>query len=108
MVLAIGISTWLAAITVVYRDFRFVVPFMLQIWMYVTPVIYPLSFIPQEWRWLSYLNPLTGWVEGLRASVLGTPLNWQGVGISLALTVVIFVVGLGYFEKSERRFADVI
>jgi lipopolysaccharide transport system permease protein len=107
-VVAVGMSTWLAAITVVYRDFRFVVPFMLQIWMYITPVIYPLSFIPEKWRWLTYLNPVSGWVAGLRSSILGTPIDWIGVAVSCGLTIVILMLGLRYFERSERRFADVI
>ena len=107
-VVAIGMSTWLAAITVVYRDFRFVVPFMLQIWMYITPVIYPLSFIPDQWRWLTYLNPVSGWVAGLRSSILGTPIDWLGVAVSFIMTLLILVLGLRYFERSERRFADVI
>ena len=105
---AIGMSTWLAAVTVVYRDFRFVIPFMLQIWMYLTPVIYPITFIPQELRWIIYLNPIVGWVTGMRAAVLGGPIDWLGVAISALLTLLIFWLGLRYFERSERRFADVI
>lgn len=108
MVAAIGVSTWLTAITVVYRDFRFVIPFMIQIWMYVTPVIYPVSFIPEKWRWLVYLNPVLGWVEGMRASILGRPIDWVAVGVSLLFTVLILKFGLSYFRRAERRFADVI
>lgn len=105
---AIGLSTWLTAITVVYRDFRFVLPFMIQIWMYVTPVIYPLSFIPSKWQWLLYLNPVAGWVGGIRATILGTPIQWNSVCVSLIFSVVLLIVGLRYFEKAEKRFADVI
>lgn len=108
MLTAVGMSCWLSAITVSYRDFRFVIPFMVQIWMYITPVIYPLSFIPQEWQWLAYLNPVFGWVEGIRAAILGGELNWTGIGISAGWTMVILALGLRYFERSERRFADVI
>ena len=108
MLTALGVSCWLSAITVSYRDFRFVIPFMLQIWMYITPVIYPLSFIPEQWRWLAYLNPVFGWVGGIRASVLANPIEWTGVAVSAAWTIVILLIGLRFFERSERRFADVI
>ena len=101
-------SAWLAAVTVAYRDFRFVIPFMLQIWMYLTPVIYPVSFIPEQWRWLLMLNPILGWVEGIRSAFLGKDINWMLVGSSAALTLVILFIGLKYFEKAERRFADII
>lgn len=106
--LAVGLSAWLSAVTVVYRDFRFVIPFMLQMWMYLTPVIYPISFVPQEWRWLTYLNPVVGWVEGIRASILGQPLDWVAISVSLILTLVILFFGLRHFERADRRFADVI
>lgn len=105
---ALGMSTWLAAITVVYRDFRFVIPFMVQIWMYVTPVIYPLSFVPEKWRWVIYFNPIVGWVGGIRSALLNQPIDWFGVVTSLILTALIFVLGLRYFKRAERRFADVI
>lgn len=105
---ATGLSAWLSAVTVVYRDFRYVIPFVLQIWMYVTPVIYPMSFIPEKWQWIVYLNPVLGWVEGIKSSFLGGPVDWGMVGISSVLTVGILVVGVRYFEKAEQRFADVI
>jgi len=108
VIAAIGVSTWLTAITVVYRDFRFVIPFMIQIWLYITPVIYPVSFIPEKWRWLIYLNPILGWVDGMRASILDKPIDWLGVGISAVLTGIILMFGLRYFRQAERRFADVI
>lgn len=105
---AVGFCAWLSAITVIYRDFRFVIPFMLQIWMYLTPVIYPVSFIPENWRWLIYLNPILGWVEGIRSAFLNQPINWTAVGASFIATMVILFIGLRYFNKAERRFADVI
>ena len=105
---ALGLGAWLSAISIVYRDFRFILPFVLQIWMYVTPVIYPLSFIPEKWRWLIYFNPILGWVDGIRNAFLGRPIDWFAVGISAALTVVVLTLGVYYFERAERRFADVI
>ncbi|MEO0368174.1 MAG: ABC transporter permease [Pseudomonadota bacterium] len=105
---AIGVGTWLAAVTVAYRDFRFVIPFMVQIWMYITPVIYPASFIPEAWRWLFYFNPVFGWVAGIKSSILGTPIDWVAVGSSLCLTILLIALGLKYFTHAERRFADII
>ena len=108
ILVSIGIGSWLAAVTVTYRDFRFVIPFMIQIWMYLTPIIYPLSFVPQKWQWLLHLNPMYAWISGVRASFLGEPVDQSGMLISLAFSILIFLVGLTYFEKAQRRFADVI
>lgn len=105
---ATGMSAWLSAITVMYRDFRFVIPFMLQIGMFLTPVIYPVTFIPEKWRFLIYFNPLVGWVEGIRSAILGRAIDWLAVGVSCVLTALILTIGLRYFERAERRFADVI
>ena len=104
----LGIGLWLAAITVTYRDFRFVVPFMMQLWMYVTPVIYPVSFIPESYRWLIYLNPVTGWVSGVRSAFLGMPIDWFACATSLLTSLILLFIGVRYFIKAERRFADVI
>ncbi len=105
---ALGIGTAISAITVSYRDFRFVVPFMVQIWMYITPVVYPPSFIPESWRWLLYLNPMTGFVDGFRAAFLDKPVSIAVLLISLVYASAIFYVGLKYYRKVEQRFADVI
>lgn len=104
----LGIGLWLSAITVTYRDFRFIVPFMMQIWMYITPVIYPVSFIPENFRWLIYLNPVMGWVSGARSAFLGTPIDWLACASSLFLSLILLFVGIRYFAKAEQRFADVI
>lgn len=103
-----GMGGWLAAVTVSYRDFRFVIPFMLQIWMYITPVIYPLSFIPEKWQWVMYLNPMYIWIMGIRGAFLNQSLDYQGILISLILSFLIFLIGIAYFGRTERRFADVI
>ena len=104
----LGLGLWLSAITVTFRDFRFVVPFMVQIWMYVTPVIYPISFIPEQFRWLIYLNPIVGWVSGARSAFLGTPIDWLAIATSLVISLVLFMIGIRYFSNAERRFADVV
>ena len=81
---------------------------MVQIWMYITPVIYPASFIPEHLRWLVYLNPVFGWIAGIKASILGTPIDWTAVGVSAIWAVALLYLGLRYFNKAERRFADII
>jgi lipopolysaccharide transport system permease protein len=105
---ALGVGTLLSALTVQYRDFTHITPFMLQVWMYVTPVIFPVSLVPQRWQWLLYLNPMTGLVEGFRSAFLGKPFDLPGLGISLAVAIAVFALGVAYFEKVERRFADII
>jgi lipopolysaccharide transport system permease protein len=106
--IALGVGTMLSALTVAYRDFTHITPFLVQIWMYVTPVIFPVALVPERWRWLLYLNPMTGLVEGFRSSFLGKPFDLIGLGVSFAIAVVVFVIGVAYFEKVERRFADII
>lgn len=105
---ALGVGTLLSALTVAYRDFTHLTPFMVQIWMYATPVIFPVSLVPERWQWLLYLNPMTGLVEGFRSAFLGKPFDLTGLGISFAIAVALFVIGVAYFEKVERRFADII
>lgn len=105
---SMGVGAWLAAVTVTYRDFRYVIAYLVQIWMYLTPVIYPVTFVPESWRWLLYLNPMYAWINGIRACFLGQPLDQLGVVISLIFSVFIFVTGMFYFHKAQKRFADVI
>lgn len=106
--IALGVGTLLAALTVAYRDFRFVVPFMVQIWMYATPVVYPASLVPEKWQWVVYLNPMAGVIEAFRSAFLERPFDLSSIGISLLVGVVIFIWGVAYFERVERRFADII
>jgi lipopolysaccharide transport system permease protein len=105
---ALGMGTLLSALTVAYRDFTHITPFMVQIWMYVTPVIFPISLVPERWQWLLYLNPMTGMVEGFRSVFLGRPFDLLGLSISCGIGLLIFVVSVAFFERVERRFADVI
>lgn len=105
---ALGIGTLLSALTVAYRDFNHVTPFLIQIWMYVSPVIYPVNIVPEKWRLLMYLNPVTGLIEGFRCAFLGSQFDMIGSAISISVAIVLFVLGLAYFEKVERRFADII
>ncbi|WP_048437971.1 ABC transporter permease [Caenimonas sp. SL110] len=105
---ALSVGALLSALTVAYRDFTQLTPFLVQLWMYVTPVIFPVSMVPERWRWLLYLNPMTGLVEGFRSVFLGKPFDLAGLAISMAIVSVAFVVAVAYFQKVERRFADII
>jgi lipopolysaccharide transport system permease protein len=105
---ALGIGLLLAALTAAYRDFAHLTPFLVQIWMYATPVVFPLSIVPQPWRSLLLVNPMTGFMEGLRAAFLDKPFDWFAIGCSFALAGAAFAAGLAYFARVERRFADII
>ncbi len=105
---ALGIGTFLSALNVAYRDFRYVIPFLIQFWMFATPVIYPASLVPERWQWLLYLNPMAGLIGGFRSAFLDRPFDFEALGISFTVTVIVFLVGVAYFEKVERRFADII
>ena len=105
---AVGMGLFLSALTVTYRDFRYVVPFMMQVWMLCTPIFYPPVIFPEKWRWILFLNPLSGHVEGFRAAIFGKPFAWGHIGLSFAISLLFFVVGAAYFSRTERRFADLI
>lgn len=108
MLAALGVGTLLSALTTSYRDFRYVVPFLVQTWMFATPVAYPISIVPESWRWLFYLNPMTGLIDGFRASFLGQPFNMPALLTSVVMVIAIFIISLAYFKRVERRFADII
>jgi lipopolysaccharide transport system permease protein len=108
VLIALGAGTCLSALTVAYRDLRYVVPFMVQLWMFVTPVVYPASLVPTQWRWLLYLNPMSGFIEGFRSAFLAKPFDFIGLAISAGVAICLFLVGVAYFERVERRFADII
>ncbi|MGA2410061.1 MAG: ABC transporter permease [Candidatus Binataceae bacterium] len=99
---------WLSAMNVKYRDVRYALPFMIQIWMYLTPVIYPISFIPRRWRWAAMLNPMGGIIEGFRAAIFNRPFNWTGLAVAAAITAAVFLYAAYDFRRMERAFADVI
>lgn len=106
--IALGVGIFLSALTVAFRDFRYVIPFMVQFWMFATPVVYPASLVPEGWRWLLFLNPMAGFIEGFRSAFLGKPFDWLAICISLVVAVAVFFIGIAYFEKVERSFADII
>jgi lipopolysaccharide transport system permease protein len=107
-IFAAGVGLWMSALNVKYRDVRYALPFLMQIWMYVTPVIYPVSFIPQKWRWAVMLNPLSGIIEGFRAAIFNQPFNWLGLAAAAIITLSFFIYAAYDFRRMERRFADII
>lgn len=106
---AMGVGLWLSALNVQYRDIRYVIPFLIQIWMFVSPVIYPVSMVKGKYQWLLALNPMGGVIKAYRASLLGyIPIDWFLLGLSTATIFVILVSGLFYFRRMEKHFADVV
>jgi len=108
LIAALGVGLLLSALNVAYRDFRYVVPFMLQLWFFVTPVIFPVTIVPPQWQWLLQLNPMGGTIEAFRAAVLGTTVNYSAWALSTLASSVLLFLGLIYFHRTERRFADVV
>ncbi|WOD40827.1 ABC transporter permease [Nodosilinea sp. E11] len=107
---AMGAGLWLAALNVQYRDFRYVVPFLVQFGLYVSPVGFSSSIIPERWRLLYSLNPMVGVIDGFRWAIIGgdVALYWPGFLLSLLLVILLLITGILYFRRMERTFADVI
>lgn len=106
----LGLGFWFSALTVKYRDFRHILPFLMQVGLYVSPVGFRSEVVPEEWRLAYSLNPMVGVIDGFRWAVLGgkTTLYLPGIGLSVALTLLILWGGLRYFRRTEQIFADVI
>jgi lipopolysaccharide transport system permease protein len=107
-VTALGVATILAALVVAYRDFRHVVPFLVQIGVFVSPVAFPLDVIPQKWRMAYALNPMVGVISGFRSALLGQAFSWREITVSLLSATVLLLAGLVYFRSVERRLTDII
>lgn len=106
---ASGAGMFLAALNVKYRDVKQALPFLIQTGLFLTPVIYPITQVPQKYQWVLYLNPMTGVINAMRASFLGTaPVNWPLTAISVASAIFLFAFGLYYFKGREKEFADII
>jgi lipopolysaccharide transport system permease protein len=105
-----GFGLWFSSLNVKYRDFRYIVPFVVQFGLYISPVGFSSTVVPEKWRLLYSLNPMVGVIDGFRWAILGghARLYWPGFLLSTALTVVIFLLGLRYFRNTERTFADII
>jgi lipopolysaccharide transport system permease protein len=106
---AVGVGLWLSALNVQYRDIRYAIPFLIQVWMFVSPVIYPVSLVKGNYQWLLALNPMGGVIHAYRAALLGhQPIDWQLLTLSALIIVAIFLGGLYYFRRMEKVFADVV
>jgi len=106
--LALGVGMLFAGLTVKYRDIRYTLPFVVQFWMFATPVIYPASLVPARWRWALAVNPLTGVIEGFRAALFGRPLDWGALEASVGIAIALLICAAYVFQRMERTFADTI
>ena len=107
--LAIGVGMWTSALNVKYRDIRYALPFVIQLWLFASPIIYPASLMPLKWRWVLWLNPLSGIIEGFRSSLLGTNrFDWTALGLSTVLTLAVLVYSAYTFRRMEKVFADIV
>ena len=106
---ALGVGLWLSALNAIYRDVRYVVPFLIQFWMFASPVAYPSSLVPTQWRWLYGLNPMAGVIEGFRWALAGrgTPPG-RLIVVSTMMVLAILLSGIAYFQKMETTMADVV
>ena len=107
-VLALGLGLLIAALNVKYRDVGIVLPVVLQLWMFVSPILYPSTLVPGEWRGLYALNPLVGIVDGFRASIFGQPFNWRALAVTALVSLCLLVYSAYTFRRYEKGFADVI
>jgi lipopolysaccharide transport system permease protein len=107
---ALGFGLWLSALNIKYRDFRFVLPFIIQIGLYVSPIGFSSSIVPEKWRLLYSLNPMVGVIDGFRWGLLDgkSSLYLPGLYASVIITMIVFVTGLRYFRRTEKSFADLI
>lgn len=110
MITALGVGFWLSAMNVLYRDIGYVLPFLTQFWMTLTPIAYPASLLPEQWRLVYALNPMTGVVEGFRWALLGSTASVPTgmLAVSTTISIIVLITGLYYFKRMERRFADMV
>jgi homopolymeric O-antigen transport system permease protein len=103
-----GFGMWVSALNVRYRDIGVILPVFIQLWMFVSPVAYPVNLVPAKWRWLYFLNPLAGIIEGFRAAILGLEFNWGPLAYATVITFVLFIYSAYAFRQMEKSFADII
>jgi lipopolysaccharide transport system permease protein len=108
VVFTLGVGQFLAALNVNYRDIKHALPFIVQLGLFVSPVVYPISLVPEQYRWIISINPMAGIIETTRALIAGRALPWESLGIAVVVTILVFIFGLYYFQNTARRFADVI
>ena len=105
---ALGVGTFISALNTAYRDFRYISQFMIQMWKWVTPVVYSVTVVPEGWRWALSLNPMSGIIDSYRSAILGKPFDWPNLGISMVVAVAGFMAGVFVFRRLERQFADIV
>ena len=105
---AIGFGIFVAALAAMYRDFRHIIPFLVTLIFFVTPVIYPPSIINSRYEFLIHFNPLSGIITGFRSAILGHPFDWLALLLSFSILIIVFLIGIIYFNQAERQFADVV
>jgi lipopolysaccharide transport system permease protein len=106
LALAVGMLT--SALNVKYRDVRHALPFLVQLWFFATPIVYPTTIVPARWRWVMALNPTSGLIDGYRAAVFGTGFDFQALGISSTITLALLVYSAYTFRRMEKTFADIV
>jgi len=109
VITALGVGLWLSAMNVLYRDIGYMIPYITQLWFYLTPIVYPASKVPEQWQFFYALNPMVGVVEGFRWALLGTsdapnPM----IAVSATIAILVFISGMFYFRRMERTFADMV
>ena len=104
----LGVGTWMSALNVKYRDVRFALPFVIQLWLFVSSVILPSASVPQKYRWILMFNPMSGIIEGYRSALFGLPFDWPALGMASVLTVLVLLYAIYSFGRVERSFADII
>jgi lipopolysaccharide transport system permease protein len=105
---SLAVGLWLSALNVKYRDFQYTIPFLIQLWLFASPVVYSSSLIPEQFRLLYGLNPMAGVIEGFRWALLGTNPPEVMILVSIGVVVLLLIGGLFYFKKMEQYFADVV
>jgi len=105
---SLGVGTWMSALNVKYRDVRFALPFLIQLWLFVSSVILPSSSVPPKYRWLLMLNPMSGIIEGYRSALFGLPFDWPALISASVLTLLVLLYAIYAFGRVERSFADII
>lgn len=110
MITAIGVGLWFSALLVMYRDVNYLLPFITEIWKYISPVVYSITLIPEKWQWLYSINPMSGVIFGFRWALLGKPesIDLVSIAISSGIALIVFISGLFFFRRMERVFADMI
>lgn len=108
VILMSGLALLISASNLFYRDIQYVTNLLLLMWMYLTPVVYPLSLVPNNFLWVYKLNPMVGIIEGYRSAVFNTPFDWGTILLSAIVSIFVFILGFWMFKKSERVFADIV